>query len=58
MLNPTQEYDLYNTASIEASVRHSDVVYNLIGRDYPTKYVDVIGEFSEWRANSTPGTTP
>lgn len=31
------EYDLYNTASIEASVRHSDVVYNLIGRDYPTK---------------------
>jgi NADH dehydrogenase (ubiquinone) 1 alpha subcomplex subunit 9 len=31
------EYDLHNTASIEASVRHSDVVYNLIGRDYPTK---------------------
>lgn len=31
------EYDLRNTASIEASVRHSDVVYNLIGRDYPTK---------------------
>jgi NADH dehydrogenase (ubiquinone) 1 alpha subcomplex subunit 9 len=31
------EYDLYNTASIEASVRHSDVVYNLVGRDYPTK---------------------
>lgn len=31
------EYDLYNTASIEASVRHSDVVFNLIGRDYPTK---------------------
>ncbi|KAH7322971.1 putative N6-adenine methyltransferase-domain-containing protein [Stachybotrys elegans] len=31
------EYDLHNTASIEASIRHSDVVYNLIGRDYPTK---------------------
>ncbi|KAJ3499754.1 hypothetical protein NLG97_g81 [Lecanicillium saksenae] len=31
------EYDLRNTASIEASVRHSDVVYNLVGRDYPTK---------------------
>ncbi|KAG8424246.1 S-adenosylmethionine-dependent lysine methyltransferase, variant 2 [Metarhizium acridum] len=31
------EYDLRNTPSIEASVRHSDVVYNLIGRDYPTK---------------------
>ncbi len=33
-----QEYDLRNTASIEESVRHSDVVYNLVGRDYPTKY--------------------
>lgn len=33
-----QEYDLRNTTSIEESVRHSDVVYNLIGRDYPTKY--------------------
>lgn len=31
------EYDLHNTPSIEASIRHSDVVYNLIGRDYPTK---------------------
>ncbi|KAI5460255.1 putative N6-adenine methyltransferase-domain-containing protein [Mariannaea sp. PMI_226] len=31
------EYDLHNTASIEASVRHSDIVVNLIGRDYPTK---------------------
>lgn len=29
--------DLRNTASIEESVRHSDIVYNLIGRDYPTK---------------------
>jgi len=33
-----QEWDLRNTPSIEESVRHSDVVYNLIGRDYPTKY--------------------
>jgi NADH dehydrogenase (ubiquinone) 1 alpha subcomplex subunit 9 len=31
------EYDLRNTQSIEESVRHSDVVYNLIGRNYPTK---------------------
>ncbi|KAH8887063.1 NAD(P)-binding protein [Thozetella sp. PMI_491] len=31
------EYDLHNTESIEASVRHSDVVYNLAGRNYPTK---------------------
>jgi len=31
------EYDLRNTESIEASVRHSDVVYNLAGRMYPTK---------------------
>jgi hypothetical protein len=33
----TQEFDLRNTQSIEESVRHSDIVYNLIGRDYPTK---------------------
>lgn len=32
-----QEYDLRNTQSIEESVRHSDVVYNLVGRNYPTK---------------------
>ncbi|KAF2660688.1 NADH-ubiquinone oxidoreductase-like protein 40 kDa subunit [Lophiostoma macrostomum CBS 122681] len=31
------EMDLRNTASIEESVRHSDIVYNLIGRDYATK---------------------
>ncbi|KXL50233.1 hypothetical protein M433DRAFT_132342 [Acidomyces richmondensis BFW] len=34
------EYDLRNTASIEESVRHSDIVYNLVGRDYPTKNFD------------------
>lgn len=32
-----QEWDMRNTASIEESVRHSDIVYNLVGRDYPTK---------------------
>ncbi|KAA8913923.1 putative NADH-ubiquinone oxidoreductase 39 kDa subunit [Sphaerosporella brunnea] len=31
------EFDLRNTQSIEESVRHSDIVFNLIGRDYPTK---------------------
>ncbi|KAK5135053.1 NADH-ubiquinone oxidoreductase 40 kDa subunit [Meristemomyces frigidus] len=31
------EYDLRNTTSIEESVRHSDMVFNLVGRDYPTK---------------------
>lgn len=39
-----QEYDLRNTASIEESVRHSDIVFNLVGRGYPTKnfsYADV-----------------
>ncbi|KAK2757700.1 NADH-ubiquinone oxidoreductase 40 kDa subunit [Arachnomyces sp. PD_36] len=38
------EYDLRNTQSIEESVRHSDAVYNLVGRRYPTKnfsYADV-----------------
>jgi len=35
------EYDLRNTTSIEESVRHSDIVYNLIGRDYSTKNFDL-----------------
>ncbi|KAH8151573.1 uncharacterized protein LAJ45_04194 [Morchella importuna] len=38
------EFDLRNTPSIEESVRHSDIVFNLIGRDYTTKnftYEDV-----------------
>jgi len=34
------EFDLRNKDSIEESVRHSDMVYNLIGRDYPTKNFD------------------
>lgn len=33
--------DLRNTPSIEESVRHSDIVYNLIGRDYPTRNFDL-----------------
>lgn len=36
-LSICQEYDLRNTESLEESVRHSDVVYNLVGRMYPTK---------------------
>ena len=35
------EFDLRNTPSIEESVRHSDIVYNLIGKDYPTKNFDL-----------------
>ncbi|KAB5533591.1 NADH-ubiquinone oxidoreductase [Coniochaeta sp. 2T2.1] len=31
------EYDLRNTESVEASVRHSDIVFNLVGRNYSTK---------------------
>ena len=35
------EYDLRNTDSIEESVRHSDMVFNLVSRDYPTKNFDL-----------------
>ncbi|KAK2628866.1 hypothetical protein QTJ16_001969 [Diplocarpon rosae] len=35
------EFDLRNTESLEESVRHSDVVYNLVGRMYPTKNFDL-----------------
>lgn len=35
------EHDLRNTASLEESVRHSDMVYNLVGKDYPTKNFDL-----------------
>lgn len=44
------EFDLRNTQSIEESVRHSDLVYNLVGRKYPTKnfsYHDVHVEGTE-----------
>jgi NADH dehydrogenase (ubiquinone) 1 alpha subcomplex subunit 9 len=33
------EFDLKNRETINECVRHSDIVYNLIGRDYETKYV-------------------
>ncbi|EXJ89994.1 NADH-ubiquinone oxidoreductase 40 kDa subunit, mitochondrial [Capronia epimyces CBS 606.96] len=39
------EFDVRNTQSIEESVRHSDIVINLIGRNYPTK------NYSLWDAN-------
>ncbi|OCT47914.1 NADH-ubiquinone oxidoreductase [Cladophialophora carrionii] len=39
------EFDLRNTQSIEESVRHSDIVFNLIGKNYPTK------NFSLWDVN-------
>lgn len=38
------EFDLRNDTQIEECVRHSDVVYNLVGRDHETKnfsYTDV-----------------
>lgn len=44
------EFDLRNTQSIEESVRHSDIVFNLIGRKFPTKnfsYRDVHVEGTE-----------
>lgn len=34
------EYDLRNIDSIEEATRHSDIVYNLVGRDYKTKNFD------------------
>ncbi|BCR83110.1 complex I NDUFA9 subunit family protein [Aspergillus chevalieri] len=50
------EYDLRNTQSIEESVRHSDIVYNLVGRQYPTKnfsYADVHVDGTERIAEAT-----
>ena len=35
------EYDLRNKASIDEAVRHSDIVINMVGRDYPTKNFDL-----------------
>lgn len=31
------EFDLRNIQSIEEAVRHSDIVFNMVGRNYPTK---------------------
>ncbi|CAG8515948.1 2447_t:CDS:2 [Diversispora eburnea] len=35
------EFDLRNEKNIHECIRNSDIVYNLIGRDYETKYVVV-----------------
>ena len=35
-----QEWDLRRPDQIEECLRHSDTVYNLVGRDYETKYVN------------------
>ena len=34
----SQEWDLMNDTQIEECLRHSDTVYNLVGRNYKTKY--------------------
>lgn len=34
-----KEWDIRNEEQIAECVRHSDIVYNLVGRDYETKYV-------------------
>lgn len=34
-----QEWDLQNDLQIEECLRHSDTVYNLVGRDHTTKFV-------------------
>ena len=34
-----QEWDIRNEEQIAECVRHSDIVFNLVGRDYETKYV-------------------
>ena len=38
-VRPRQEWDLNNDTQIEECLRHSDTVYNLVGRDYKTKSV-------------------
>ena len=34
-----KEWDIRNEEQIAECVRHSDIVYNIVGRDYETKYV-------------------
>ena len=36
-----QEWDLRNEQQIAECLRHSDTVYNLVGRNYETKYVEI-----------------
>ncbi len=40
-----QEWDIRNEEQIAECVKHSDIVFNLTGRDYETKYV-IFGRFS------------
>lgn len=50
------EFDLRNVKSIEDSVKHSDIVFNLIGREYETKnfsYHDVHVEGAKRIAEAT-----
>ena len=37
MFDDNQEYDVRDKTAIEKAVKHSDTVYNLIGRDWETK---------------------
>lgn len=37
MLIACQEWDIRNEAQIAECLRHSDIVYNLVGREYETK---------------------
>lgn len=36
---PLQDYSLRDPASIMKAVKHSNVVINLVGRDYETRYI-------------------
>ena len=40
-----------NDTQIEECVRHSDIVYNLVGRDYETKRVHILAVILESRTN-------
>lgn len=33
-----QEYDVRDLSKVKEAVKYSDVVFNLVGRDYPTRY--------------------
>ncbi|CAG8569558.1 5175_t:CDS:10 [Ambispora gerdemannii] len=44
------EFDLRNTDAIVSAVRHSDIVYNLIGRDYETKNFSYEAVHAEYAA--------
>lgn len=46
------EIHLRNKDSLEAAIRHSDTVYNLLGRDYETRY-EIL--FSFWIRMTTHG---